>query len=102
MADRKDRMALLSRFDKHYKDKYGAKPSYNMWAEQWAADALIESYTLEMCYDLLEYYFENATNPEWKYFSNFTDQILLNRKLSEQDRLDRIERRKKAKEWLNG
>lgn len=102
MADRKDRMALLSRFDKLYKFKYEVKPNYNMWAEQWAADALIESYGLQTCYDLLEYYFEVAQKPEWKYFSNNTDDIILGKRLAEQDLKDRIERRKKAKEWLNG
>lgn len=102
MADRKDRMALLSRFNKHYQNRYGVKPTYNLWAEQWAADALIESYGLQDCYDLLEYYFEASSNPDWKFFSNNADQVILGRKLAKQDIEERKERRQKAKEWLNG
>lgn len=61
-------MALLSRFDKHYQFKYEVKPVYNKWAEQWAADALVDSYGLTFCYDLLDYYFDVAQKPDWKYF----------------------------------
>ena len=101
MADRKDRMALLSRFNKHYQFKYNAKPVYNQWAEQWAADALVESYGLQTCYELLEYYFEVAQNPDWKYFSNFTQEIIDSRQRRLQDDAERAERRKRAKEWLS-
>lgn len=102
MADRKDRMALLSRYDKHYKFKYNAEPQYNKWVEQWAADALVESYGIKQCYDLLEYYFSVAQNPTWKYFSNYAHDILESQRLINQDIEDRKQRRKMAKEWLNG
>lgn len=101
MADRKDRMALLSRFNKHYQLKYGVKPTYNLWAEQWAADALVESYGLDQCYDLLEYYFESAQKPDWKYFSNFAHEIVLAKLNYEQDNRDRQQRRQLAKKWLS-
>jgi len=54
MAERKDRMALLSRYSKLHTVKYGQKPSLNLNVEQWAADALVESYGMPKCYDLLE------------------------------------------------
>ncbi len=101
MADRKDRMALLSRFNKHYQFKYNVKPTYNLWAEQWAADALIESYGLSTCYELLEYYFESAQKPDWKYFSNFAHEIVLAKQNYESDKTEREQRRQLAKKWLN-
>lgn len=101
MADRKDRMALLSRFNKHYQFKYDVKPTYNLWAEQWAADALIESYGLQTCYELLEYYFESAQKPDWKYFSNFAQEIVVAKANKERDDIERRERRRMAREWLS-
>lgn len=101
MADRKDRMALLSRYSKLHTKKFEAKPLLNLNVEQWAADALIESYTLPFCYDLLEYYFEVSENPTWKYFANYADKIIDAREQYQQDLNERAERRAKAKEWLN-
>jgi len=100
MAERKDRMALLSKYDKFHTLKYGDKPTYNRWSEQWAADALIDSYGIKQCIDLLEYYFDTARNPTWKYFSNFANDIKIAKERIEQDNLERQERRQKAKEWL--
>ena len=57
MAERKDRMALLSRYSKLHTAKYEHKPSLNLNVEQWAADSLVESYGIGVCYDLLDYYF---------------------------------------------
>ena len=94
-------MALLSRFDKHYKFKLGQKPQYNKWVEQWSADALIESYGLEICYSLLEHYFDVATNPTWNNFAYFAHDILVRIQEQEKDLKDRQERRQKAKEWLS-
>jgi hypothetical protein len=94
-------MALLSRFNKHYQLKYEIKPTYNLWAEQWAADALVESYGIEMCYDLLEYYFESAQKPDWKYFSNHAHDIVVAKKNYESDIEERKKRRELAKKWLN-
>ena len=44
MAERKDRMALLSRYSKLYTQRYEQKPQININVEKWAEDALIESY----------------------------------------------------------
>ena len=76
MAERKDRMALLSRYSKLHTVKYEEKPSLNLNVEQWSADALIESYGMPECYDLLEYYFDVAQSPTWKYFANYADKII--------------------------
>ena len=101
MADRKDRMALLSRYSKLHTVRYEQKPSLNLNVEQWAADALIESYGLPECYDLLHYYFDTATSPSWKWFANYADKIIDGKASVEQDLKERAERRLRAKEWLN-
>jgi hypothetical protein len=101
MADRKDRMALLSRYSKLHKIKYQEKPIVNLNVEQWAADALIESFGLDICYDMLQYYFDVSPSPSWKYFSNYADNIINSREQLIQDLRERTERRQKAKEWLS-
>ena len=101
MAERKDRMALLSRYSKLYVIKHEKKPLLNLNVEQWAADALIESYGLTQCYDLLEYYFDVAPSPSWKYFANYADSIISAIQQQKVDEKERQERRARAKEWLN-
>jgi hypothetical protein len=101
VAERKDRMALLSRYSKLHTAKYEQKPSLNLNVEQWAADALIESYGIGQCYDLLEYYFNIAQSPSWNYFSYNTEKKLQAKLEKEKDIQERAERRKKAKEWLS-
>jgi len=100
-VERKDRMALLSRYSKFHTARYEEKPLLNLNVEQWAADALIESYTLPFCYDLLEYYFTTAQTPSWKYFANYADKIIEARQDYKRDLEERAERRKAAKAWLN-
>lgn len=100
-VERKDRMALLSRYSKFHTAKYEQKPSLNLNVEQWAADALIESYTLPFCYDLLEYYFDVAESPSWKYFANYADKIIEARNEYKRDLEERAERRRLAQQWLN-
>jgi hypothetical protein len=101
MAERKDRMALLSRYAKLHTKHYEERVTLNLNVEQWAADALIESYGLPECYDLLEYYFSVASAPSWKYFANYADKIIDGKASVEQDLKERAERRARAKDWLN-
>ena len=101
MADRKDRMALLSRFNKLYIQRYEQKSNMNINVEQWAADGLVESYGISQCYDLLDYYFSIAQEPSWNYFSYNAEKILNGRAEVEQDKKERAERRQMAKEWLS-
>ena len=100
MAERKDRMALLSRYSKHHTAKYEVKPSLNLNVEQWAADGLIESYGMSVCYDLLEYYFKVSPRPSWNFFSYNAEKILQAKKDKDLDDKERAERRLMAKEWL--
>lgn len=101
MAERKDRMALLSRYSKLHTIRYEEKPSLNLNVEQWASDALIESYGIGKCYDLLDYYFSVAQSPSWNYFAYNTEKILQAKLDKEKDDKERAERRKMAKEWLS-
>jgi len=101
VAERKDRMALLSRYSKLHTVKYEEKPSLNLNVEQWASDALIESYGIGKCYDLLDYYFSVSLSPSWSYFAYNTEKILQAKLDKMKDDEERAERRKKAKEWLN-
>lgn len=101
MAERKDRMALLSRYSKHHTAKYEQKPSLNLNVEQWAADALVESYGMPVLYDLLEHYFNVAQAPTWNYFAYNAEKILQAQRDKLQDDKERAERRRMAKEWLS-
>lgn len=100
MADRKDRMALLSRYSKLHTAKYEQKPSLNLNVEQWSSDALIESYGVGVCYDLLDYYFNVAQSPTWNHFAYNAEKILQAKLDKQKDDEERAERRKMAKEWL--
>jgi hypothetical protein len=101
MAERKDRMALLSRYSKFHTTRYEQKPSLNLNVEQWASDALIESYGIGVCYDLLEYYFSVSQSPSWNYFAYNAEKIFQARLDRQKDDKERIERRRMAKEWLS-
>ena len=101
MADRKDRFALLSRYSKLHTARYSARPQINLNVEQWAADALEESYGLQDCYDLLQYYFDVAQSPNWKYFANYAQEIIDRKEQNNQDLVERQERRQLAKKWLS-
>jgi len=101
VADRKDRMALLSRYNKLHLQRYEQKSNLNLNVEQWAADALVESYGLKDCYNLLDYYFEIAQNPTWNFFAYNAQEILNGRMETEQDIKERSDRRKLARKWLS-
>ena len=101
MADRKDRMALLSRFNKLYLQRYEQKSNMNLNVEQWAADGLVESYGIAQCYDLLDYYFSISQDPSWNYFAYNAEKILNGKLEVEQDKNERLERRNIARKWLS-
>ena len=101
MAERKDRMALLSRYSKLHTQRFEQKPTLNLNVEQWAADALIESYGISACYDLLEYYFSVAQNPTWKYFANYAHDIIDKQEQQKIDDNERKQRRAMARKWLS-
>lgn len=101
MVDRKLRMALLSRYSKLHSARYEERPSLNFNIEQWASDMLIESYGLDLCYELLKYYFEVSPAPSWKNFANSADKILSAMEQVEKDKQERAIMRQRARAWLN-
>jgi hypothetical protein len=101
MAERKDRMALLSRYSKLHTARYQQKPSLNLNVEQWSSDALVESYGISECYDLLEYYFSIAEEPSWNHFAYNAEKIISGKIETKKDIEERSERRKLARRWLS-
>ena len=101
MAERKDRMALLSRYSKLHTARYEQKPSLNLNVEQWSSDALVESYGISECYDLLDYYFSIAQEPSWNYFAYNAEKIINGKLELKKDIEERSERRKLARRWLS-
>jgi hypothetical protein len=73
----------------------------NIHAEQWAADSLIESYTLDGCYELLEYYFSVSSSPSWSWFTYNAQKVYAAKKAKEEDDRIRLLLREQAKDWLN-
>lgn len=100
MADRKERFAVLSRFEKHWAMNGFPKLQINKYNEQWAADALLESFSMDEIYDAMTYYFQVNPRPSWKGFANNVDRLLQSKAEKEEDMRLRLERREKAKEWL--
>jgi hypothetical protein len=102
VADRKDRFALISKFEQNYKINNIIKPAINKYNEQWAADALLESFDYKDILLAMSYYFKINNNPTWKGFANNVDRLLQSINTQEEDRIFREEMRLKAKEWVDG
>lgn len=101
MADRKDRFALLSRYEKHHKMRYSTAPIINKNVEQWAADAIVESFGLPQSYEIMQFYFDINPSPTWKGFANNADRLLQSILARKEDDEQRKVMREKAKEWLS-
>ena len=100
MAQRQIRHALLTRYKK-LAISNSTDTNINIHVEQWAADSLIESYGLDMCCELLDYYFRISETPSWKWFANNADKLYKNLQGKKEDDRIRSELRKQAKEWLD-
>jgi hypothetical protein len=102
MADRKERFILIGVFEKLYREKLGDKPAINKYNEQWAADALLESFGREDCEMAMRYYFHVNQIPSWKSYAKNVDRLLNSIEIQKQDKENRRDMREKAKGWLNG
>jgi hypothetical protein len=100
VIERKYKFALLSRFKKHASEK-NPNITINMHVEQWAAQSLIESYTLDTCYEMIEYYCKVSDSPDWKWFANNADKVYKNLTGRREDDRIRSVLREQAKDWLN-
>jgi hypothetical protein len=101
MAERKDRMALLGTYSSQHLKKYGAKPLLNLNTEQWAADAIIESFGLDLSMRLVYYYFEVAQNHSWTFYAYNAEKLLQAMNNKAKDDIERAERREMARRWLS-
>ena len=98
MAQRKDRHALISRFEKLAN---GKSQVINRYVEEWAADSLLESMPKDNIHEAMDYYFEINDNPQWRAFGRNADKILMAKRDRERDEIERAERRRQMKEVLN-
>ena len=101
MAEKKNRFALISKFESMCKINGYQKPVLNKHKEQWAADDLLESWDGPEIYSAMEYYFQVNNSPSWKGFCNNVDRLLQSKAEKEEDDRLRAERRIQAKEWLS-
>jgi hypothetical protein len=101
MAERKDRMALLGTYSSQHLKKYGVKPVLNLNTEQWAADAIVESFGLDLAMRLVYYYFEVAQKPSWTFYAYNAEKLLQAMDDKARDQKERAERREMAKRWLS-
>ena len=101
MAARKDRMALLGTYSSQHLKKYGAKPTLNLNTEQWAADAVIESFGLDLSMRLVYYYFEVAQTHSWTFYAYNAEKLLKAMDDKAKDDKERAERREMARRWLS-
>ena len=101
MAERKERFAVISNFEKRCRLSGLAVPALNKYNEQWAADALLESFSYDQILTSMDYYFSINSSPTWKGFANNVDRLIDAMRAKEEDQRLRAERRKMAKEWLN-
>lgn len=99
MTNKQQKYALITKFKKNLKEK-GLDDSMNVYAEQWAADDLIKSYGLSLCYELIDYYFKVSDRPSWKWFIYNAEKVYQSKKIKEEDDRIRELMRKKAKDWL--
>lgn len=99
MAEQRYRFALITRFIKLSKEKE-VNIAINKYAEQYTADALLESYDVSTCYEMIEYYCSITETPDWKWFARNADKIYKNLTAKKEDDRIRSLMRKKAKEWL--
>jgi hypothetical protein len=100
MADKKQRYALIAYFKNMAKEKGATLQPINIHSQQWAADALIESYGYEECKSIIDYYFMVSASPDWTWFAYNSDKLLQYKSIEEEDRKVRQSLRQGAKKWL--
>lgn len=100
MADKKLRFALLTNFKKHLSAR-GRNQTINMFAQQWAADALIDSFGYDECVEAIDYYFKVNNSPDWTWFTYNVEKVIASMKAEEEDQRIRAVNRARARVWLN-
>ena len=101
MATSKDRFALISRFEKLLRSKGIQRTPMNKYAEQWAADGLLQSYDVATIHEIMDYYFTINDNPTWRVFTYRFGDLLFNKQSADKDDIVRMQTRKLMRERLN-
>lgn len=100
MADKKLRFAIISKFKKAASDKGKQLQPINMYSQQWAADAMIESYGFDKTVEAIEYYFTVSASPDWTWFAYNSDRLIQSMAEQDEDEKLRARLRAGAKKWL--
>lgn len=100
MAKRQERFALLGYFEKIEKRKRGAAAPINKHVGQWESDALIESYGIDVCKQLIDRFFMVSANPKWKTFVYNAEKLYNDSIAEKEDREHRALINKRMKEWM--
>lgn len=99
MADKKQRFAILSKFKKRLSER-GIQSDINIYSQQWAAEAMIESYGYDETINAIDYYFQISASPDWNWFAYNSEKVVQSKRLEEEDRAIRARLRQGAKKWL--
>lgn len=99
MADKKLRFALMNRYKKRLLE-IGKSQDINMFAQQWAADALIDSFGYDSCLNAIDYYVRVNKSPDWQWLTYNMEKVLQSMKMEEEDIKTRAALREGAKKWL--
>jgi hypothetical protein len=97
MAERKFRYALLGYFDKAYLKRTGKRHILNKYKAEWAADAMVESYGIDLCKQLVDRYMTIAEVPTWNWFVGNSEKILKNWQDEQEDQEQRQRNREKLR-----
>lgn len=100
MADKKQRYEVINYFKKLAKQNNRKLLPINIHSQQWAADAMIESYGYDEIIGLVDYYFAISASPDWSWFAYNSDKLLQSKLTEEEDRKLRQRLRVGARKWL--
>ena len=101
MAERKARLGVVSYFKKVQKLTTGKAETINVYSAQWAADALVESYSYEGTKSLVDRYFQVSQSPNWKSFVYNSEKIYNEFVAEKADREERLIMKQRVAAWLN-
>lgn len=100
MADKKLRFALMNKYKKRLLD-IGKNSDMNMFAQQWAADALIDSFGYDTCLEAIDYYIKINSSPDWQWLTYNMDKVIQSMRMEQDDLKIRAALREGAKKWLD-
>lgn len=102
MATPQESNKLMSLFNAKYKQTFGKTYRLNRNTAKWAARDIIDSFGYDDCAAGMEWAFRVRLDEfTWEWFAGNIDRLLAAKQIAERDEQARVDRRKRAKEWLN-